>query len=215
MICPHDLPISAKCRACYLDAMANEAEIVTKGHKPRSLKLKRCKMCREQFIPRSSWQKTCGPDCAEAHSTAERQRKERKETRSRLAELDGMPKLVKRAQAAFNLFIRTRDRDQTCIDCGKPFEPNKPGGSVDAGHYLSRGSAAHLKFMEDNCHAQRKNCNRPGGATRNDYRNGLIARIGLERVEAIESDQTSRNYTRQELIDLAAHYRQKARELLK
>jgi hypothetical protein len=191
MICKHDLPISAKCRRCFDEGLAREAETVTKGHKPRS---------RKQNL---------------AKKLATDEKRDRAATKARLAELEGMPKLVKRAQAAFNAFIRARDRDQTCIDCGKPFEPNRPGGSVDAGHYLSRGSAAHLKFMEDNCHAQRKNCNRPGGATRQDYRNGLISRIGLERVEALESDQASRNYTRQELIDLAAHYRAKTRELSK
>ena len=41
---------------------------------------------------------------------------------------------------------------------------DKPGGEIDAGHYLSIGSAPHMRFIEGNVHAQRKSCNKPGGA---------------------------------------------------
>ena len=50
------------------------------------------------------------------------------------------------------------------------------------------GSAAHLRFDERNAHAQRKVCNRWGAGRAVDYRIGLVARIGLAAVEALESD---------------------------
>jgi len=218
-ICSHGLDLEHACSTCVEEGLERSA-----SHKPKSIKAKTCKVCKAKFVPRRPMQSCCSyplpcealkADQIAAKSAAKRDAERRKDTKDKLAAIEKMPVLVKRAQAAFNLFIRTRDKGQTCIDCGKPFEPNKPGGSVDAGHYLSRGSAAHLKFMEDNCHAQRKNCNMPGGATRLDYRNGLIARIGLERVEAIEADQESRNYTRHELIELAVKYRAMTRELLR
>ena len=217
--CSHGVPFEHTCSTCVEEGLERSAK-----HKPKSIKAKSCKVCKGKFIPRRPMQPACGyplpceaiwADQIAAKSAAKRDAARRKDTKDKLAEIEKMPVLVKRAQAAFNAFIRARDAGLPCIDCGKPMGPNRPGGAVDAGHYLSRGSAAHLKFMEDNCHAQRKSCNRPGGATRLDYRNGLIARIGLERVEAIEADQESRNYTRHELIELAAYYRAKTRELLK
>jgi hypothetical protein len=63
------------------------------------------------------------------------------------------------------------------------------GTTSDAGHYRSsRAVLAHLRFNEDNCHAQSKKENRYNSGNAVDYRIGLIARIGLERVEALESD---------------------------
>ncbi len=100
-----------------------------------------------------------------------------------------------------------------CIDCGKPFEPQKPGGSVDAGHYLSRGSAPHLAFDERNVHAQRKNCNRPGGATAAEYRAGLVERIGHAAVEELEADQESRRYRDDDYRRIRDEYRAKLKEL--
>ena len=100
-----------------------------------------------------------------------------------------------------------------CIDCDKPFEPQKPGGSVDAGHYLSRGSHPNLAFSEQNCFAQRKNCNRPGGTTATAFRLGVIDRIGLDAVEALESDTTPRRYRAEDYRAIRDLYRAKLKEL--
>lgn len=115
-------------------------------------------------------------------------------------------------QVVFNQYIRARDAGKPCICCGKPFEPQKIGGSVDAGHYRSRGSAPHLRFDERNVHAQRKNCNRPGGTTHDAFRAGMEARIGREALEALECDQASRDWTIEDLKALKAHYRAKLKE---
>ncbi len=45
------------------------------------------------------------------------------------------------------------------------------------------------------------------------YRLGLIQRIGLEAVEALEADNTIRKWTREELREIAATYRAKRKEL--
>lgn len=89
------------------------------------------------------------------------------------------------------------------------------GGSFDAGHYRSTGSASHLRFDPDNCHAQRKQCNRYGAGRAVDYRIGLIARIGLERVEALEANNTPHKWTADELREIKATYREKTKQLLK
>lgn len=138
-------------------------------------------------------------------------REDRVRTRQRLEAMKPLSFWVKQAQTAFNAWVRHRDitAGHGCIDCGKPFElaTGAPGGKVDAGHYLSRGSAPHLKFDERNVFAQRKNCNRPGGATRADFRAGVVARIGLAAVEALETDQTVKQYRSDDLKAIRDEYR--------
>lgn len=120
---------------------------------------------------------------------------------------------IKETQAVFNAFIRTRDQlaGHSCISSGRPLDWS--GNNVDAGHYRSRGSAPHLRFNEDNCHAQSKQDNRYGSGNAVDYRIGLIARIGIARVDALESDNTPRKWTIEELKAIKAEYKQKLKEL--
>lgn len=65
-------------------------------------------------------------------SEQEAKRKERAKTAAMRHKLETIPELTKKAQAAFNRYIRLRDREKPCISCGKPLggEPN----SYDAGH---------------------------------------------------------------------------------
>lgn len=140
---------------------------------------------------------------------------ERAETRRRKADLKTIPELIKEAQTAFNSFIRTRDAQEPCICCGRPLGEGGVGGAYDCGHWRSTGSASHLRFNEDNAHAQRKACNRWGAGRAVDYRIGLVARIGLARVEALEADNTPHKWTREELIQIRATYVQKLKDLKK
>jgi hypothetical protein len=144
---------------------------------------------------------------------AKEAQEDRKKTREKLDAMRTKPQLVKIAQVSFNKFIRERDLLKPCICCGKPLgtEPN----SFDAGHYRSVGSAPHMRFVEDNVHGQTKYCNNYLASNPVGYRKGLIERIGLARVEQIESDQTVRKYTREGLIEIARHYNAEARRLKK
>lgn len=83
----------------------------------------------------------------------------------------------------------------------------------DCGHYRSTGSASHLRFHEDNAHGQRKVCNRYGAGRAVDYRIGLIARIGIERVEALEHSNAVHKWTKDELIAITQVYRTKLKEM--
>lgn len=161
------------------------------------------------------------PECIDAYAEAEGAKAERKrqkqaraaarvekaETRRRKETIKTIPDLIKEAQVAFNSFIRERDRARPCICCGLPLGAGEVGGAFDCGHYRSTGSAPHLRFDERNAHAQRKVCNRWGAGRAVDYRIGLVARIGLEAVEALESDNQPRKWTREELISIRDHYR--------
>ncbi len=186
------------------------------------LKTRKCKACHHPFTPARSTQTACGIDCAMqlAHEkkvkVAECDRLDNvRKDRARKAKLKTRRDWEKEAQAAFNAFIRARDAGKPCICCGQPLSVGDVGGSYDCGHYRSTGSAPHLRFHEDNAHAQRKQCNRWGAGRAVDYRLGLIQRIGLERVEALEADQVPRKYTADELRAIRDLYRAKLRELVK
>lgn len=176
--------------------------------------------CSEKFTPARTGQKVCSPKCgiAIAPVNADKAKKardqmERKELRGRKEKLKRRADYVRDAQKAFNEFIRWRDRaaGHTCISSGRPLDWS--GNQTDAGHYRSTGSAPHLRFDERNCHAQSKMDNRFLSGAAVDYRLGLIKRIGLEAVEALEADQEPRRYTIEDLKAITTEYRAKVREL--
>ncbi len=173
---------------------------------------KACQHCGAEFTPRMPLQRVCGPLCASR--LVKRAKKEQAESvRKRKESIKTIPQLIKEAQIVFNAFIRARDRAQSCICCAQPLGEAAIGGGFDCGHYRSTGSASHLRFHEDNAHAQRKVCNRYGAGRAVDYRIGLIARIGLERVEALESDNTVKKWTADGLREIKAKYREKLKQL--
>ncbi|RYF30676.1 MAG: ninG protein [Comamonadaceae bacterium] len=135
-------------------------------------------------------------------------------TMERRERLKRIPDRIKEAQKVFNAWVRTRDQHQTCISCGKP-----PGDMTqlhagrDAGHYRSTGSASHLRFHEDNCHAQCVKCNQWGAGMAVDYRIRLLERIGLDRVEALEADNAVNKWTHEELKAIKSKYAAKLKEL--
>ena len=140
---------------------------------------------------------------------------ERQLTKERKEALKTRNDWIKETQVAFNAYIRERDKDQPCICCGKPLGESQVGGGYDAGHYRSTGSAPHLRFHEDNCHAQRKHCNNWKAGNAVDYRLGLIKRIGLERVEALEANNEPAKWSIDELKAIREHYKTKLKELKK
>jgi len=185
------------------------------------LKSTKCKICRKPSIP---FKQFCSPECgaelglrliekskrAEAKNVrkADKERKEKLKTRA-----DWM----REAQSAFNAYIRARDAEQPCICCRrKQTKVNGLGAhGWDAGHFLSVGSAPHLRFHEDNVHKQLVYCNRYGSGNAVNYRKGLIKRIGIERVEALERDNTPRKYTIEDLKSIKELYKFKLKELQK
>ena len=172
----------------------------------------KCKVCSCAYTKTRPMQTVCSPTCAltlARKSTEKAQAKaaaaDRKETKRKLDDMQTKPQLTKKAQTAFNAFIRARDAGKPCISCGTPLS-NEPN-TYDAGHYRSVGSAPHMRFVEDNCHGQCKHCNNYLAGNHVEYRQRLIERIGLQAVESIERDNTVRKYSHEGLIELAKHYR--------
>ena len=168
------------------------------------------------------------PACIDGYADAQQAKKERADAKAarmaakverasikaRKEAIKTIAQRIADAQIAFNAFIRERDKGKGCFVCGRPFT-DKPGQVQHAGHVRSRGAAGHLRFNEDNCFAQRKNCNRPGGTTYGAFRAGVVARIGQARVAALEADNAPRKWTREELIAIKTTYKAKLKEMKK
>lgn len=187
-------------------------------------KPKKCRApgCGKPFHPTMTTQRVCSPACALAMAKDPKLQKvaakaitkqKRQDLQERREKLKTKGEHLREAQASFNAYIRERDRlaGYACISSGRPLDWN--GNAVDAGHYRSTGAAPHLRFDENNCHAQSKHDNRYLSGNVAEYRLGLIQRIGLAAVEALEADQAPRRYTIEDLQAIKALYRQKLRDL--
>ena len=189
---------------------------------------KKCPECGEKYQPTRQMQPCCdNMECkasyAIRHIEATRKRRrmqemnvqkaDRKVIKLKLDAIKPRGKLIAEADRAFCAYIRFRDQlaGYLCISSGKPLDWS--GNNVDAGHYRSRGSAPHLRYDERNCHAQSKHDNRYISGNAVDYRIGLIARIGLAEVEALEADQKPRKYSNDDLIAINAKYVAKLKAL--
>ena len=113
-----------------------------------------------------------------------------------------------KADGAFSLFIRTRDSQSyegkafRCISCGRVL----PIEQADCGHYVNRQHMS-LRFSELNCHAQCRKCNRFMEGNIQDYRKGLIEKIGEAKVLLLEATKHITNkISNFELELLTKHY---------
>ena len=156
---------------------------------------RRCKQCRKKVPAESAFvtqlRAFCSFECLQQFTKSDKGRKtiaksSLAEMRERKQKLKTKSDYLKEAQAAFNAYIRARDAKDACISCGRWTE-DKFGGGWDAGHYRSTGSAPHLRFHLHNCHKQCVKCNRHRSGAAVDYRLRLIEKIGIEKVEALES----------------------------
>lgn len=171
-------------------------------------KPKKCGHCGEIFVPMKPLQRACGVDCAVAIGQRTRARKERAEIREAKAKAKTRGDWQREAQAEFNAFIRARDADLPCISCGRHHE-----GQYHAGHFYSVGARPNLRFDERNVHKQCSTCNAYLHGNLINYRAGLIKRIGLEALEALEADQAVKKYSIEDLKAIKATYRAKRKAL--
>ena len=211
--------------------------VAIKGSK--APKPKNCKnpACGDSFVPQRLGQAVCGYKCGLAIKDVN-QAKARKaldqigraEIQVRKEALKTRSDHLKDAEKAVRDYRRTYELSigSGCISCGESQESIlaaqgwKAGGAFDAGHFLGKGARPELRLMPNNIWLQCKSCNagsskyaRKGQTVSQAFREGLIARIGLEAVEALEADHTSRKETVEQLKAITAEYRTKTRELIK
>jgi hypothetical protein len=193
-------------KAQGLRAAADVDRITVIVPKPR--RTTRCKICTKPFFRRSITHKVCGPECAVALTKLEREQQEARERRAARQALKTRSDWLREAQAAFNAYIRERDAGQPCISCGRYHQ-----GAHDAGHYRSVGAMPALRFNEDNVHRQCVPCNQHKSGNVLEYRLGLIARIGAERVAFLEGPHEAAKYTIEDAKAIKAAYKAKLKAL--
>lgn len=199
---------------------------------------RKCAHCREWFHPTRNGQLVCSFECASAYGKeqtrkardkaireeASRKRKEEKEGRQRRRakreELKPTGYFMKKAQEAFNAYIRYRDRFLPCISCGTMNPPDLHGGQWDCGHFKTVGAHPELRFEERNAHRQCKSCNAGAGkytakeATVNQkYEAGLVVRYGQKYVDWLNGPHEMTHYRREDYIRIRDAYRNKLKEL--
>ena len=179
------------------------------------LPTRKCKNCGVTFTKTAPLQSVCSIFCAVKHAEHLRVKRERQEakndkqeTREKLAKLKPLKAYADEAQAVFNQWIRERDSHEPCISCGRFHE-----GQYHAGHYRTRGAANHLRFNEDNCHKQCSPCNNHLSGNIVNYRPRLISKIGIDRVEALENNNTPHKWTKEELIEIKRIYKEKIKQI--
>lgn len=115
---------------------------------------------------------------------------------------------LKELQTVFNSYIRARDKNKNCISCNR-----KLIGKFDAGHLYTVSGFPELRFNEDNVNGQCTHCNMHEHGAPLAYREGLIKRIGIERVEEMESLRNKQvHYSIEDLKDLIKIYKKKLKE---
>ncbi|NBM54911.1 NinG family protein [Proteus sp. G2669] len=204
----------------------------------KSLRRRRCKICREWFHPKYSNIWWCCPEHG-AELAIKRRNKEKEKALVKLKkaqrekEIKARNKLkarklavkptsyfIKQAQTAFNQYIRLRDHDEPCISCGEINPPDLHGGQWDCGHFLSVGSHPELRFDERNAYKQCKSCN--GGAGRFTHKNAsvsqkyeekLIEKFGQELVDWLRGPHELPHWRREDYIQIRDKYREKVRQL--
>lgn len=186
---------------------------------------KKCKTCKRPFKPFNTLQRTCSVTCAIEDGRKQQEKNDRKRLREFRINNRTLGDWHKLAQPEFNKFIRLRDHHQPCISCGRYDEEIKysgVGGKFDCGHYLSVGAHPELRYTETNAHKQCKSCNsgtyhhvKKNKTVSQDYRENLIERIGLEKVEWLEGPHPPANFTAEDIQNIKKLYSQKARDLAK
>lgn len=81
---------------------------------------------------------------------------------------------------------------------------------MNAGHFFSAGHHTALKFHEDNVHGQCIKCNLYDHGNLLGYQEGLIKKIGQERVDFLRNNCSRVNkWDRLELIAIIEEYKNK------
>lgn len=193
---------------------------------------RKSKVCGEKFTPQYDNIRWCCPahgaiyalelrakekikaEAKRIKAQKEAEKEGRKNRRERRLALKTKSQWRAEAQIAFNGYVRLRDAGKPCISCGRTPE-QKHGGTMDCGHYRSRGAASHLAFNLHNTAGQCVFCNRNMSGAQKAFEQGLIERIGPEKVEALNNENSTRRFDIPYLQRIKSIFTRKARALEK
>ena len=116
--------------------------------------------------------------------------------------------MLRRAQKVVNEYIRLRD-GKKCISC----KYEGTGRKWNAGHFKAQGGNSALRFHHDNIHSQCEQCNTYLSGNLVPYRENLIEKIGIEKVEWLESTKNIKKWSIDELKDIITDHKKLIKEL--
>ena len=107
------------------------------------------------------------------------------------------------SKEACHEYIRLRDKNEACICCGEPL-----GNDYHAGHFQESGNNPKLRYDEDNIHGQKSSCNIYKGGDSGYYKENLIKKIGVDRVnKLLENKGGTVKRTAQDYRDIESYYK--------
>jgi len=174
-------------------------------------KKKKCKVCPKKFEQRNSLQLACSVKCAMVLVNRQKSAKvkqQKQADRLKREALRSRSWYVKKAQAAFNKFVRFRDEKQPCISCQRHH-----AGQYHAGHYMTTGARSELRFHPANNHKQCSACNNHLSGNLVLYRKNLIEKVGPEMVVYLEDFNIPQKWTVEELKEIAQHYKEELKRI--
>ncbi len=197
------------------------------GTMKRSL-TRRCKApgCSVRFEPAQPWQtwhdEHCGAVIAlaklekiKASKAKVKRDADRKSDLARKQKLKTRSDYMREAQVAWNFYVRMRDFGLPCASCGDLMLNQKRGGVTDCSHYRSVGASPGTRFHLHNAAAACVKCNRYLGGNVAALRVGLIDRIGVAKIEALEANNEVRKFDIVYLIRIKKIFTKKAKRLIK
>jgi Bacteriophage Lambda NinG protein len=172
--------------------------------RPRKCRLK---TCRKPFVQTDSFQVWCSMPCCRELARINREKANRADYREKKEKQKTRSEWLKEAEHAVNAYVRYRDRHEPCISC------QRTDATIwNAGHFKAVGSHPELRYNLDNINKQcARPCNKDLGGNIHKYREGLIRKIGIERVEALGRPHPPAKYT----IEDAKRIKAEAKALLK
>lgn len=187
----------------------------------KEVKQKTCKnpACGAKFKPMQLGQKVCGWQCGLAIAGELRNQivarkaiaqRERREIKVRKEKLKSRADYAKEAQSAINRYVRLRDAHLGCVSCDKPATWQ---GQWHCSHFRSVGAAAHLRFNLWNMNKSCSACNNFLSGNIMAYRAALIEKIGVAKVDWLESNNTLKRHDIPYLQRLKAVFTKKAKRL--
>lgn len=163
---------------------------------------KKCKECGKLFAPQRTFQAWCSPDCAVILAKKIREKEKKNEIKQKREAIKTKADWLKEAQQWFNAWVRERDAESPCISCGRHHK-----GQYHAGHYRTVGAYPALRFNPDNVHKQCSACNEHLSGNIVEYRKGLLAKIGAERLAKLEQDHPPLKLSIEEIKAIKLNYR--------
>ena len=178
------------------------------------MKLPKCKICKNEFVKTRPLQPTCTRyecmvDYANQHLSKSVKEK-KKQARAELIDYNknDIKLRSKLAKQAVQKYVRLRDANEPCISCRKP-----TAKQWDGGHYMNSQYFSAVRFNTLNIHKQCSHCNDWNNENKQNYRIYLIDKIGLDKVQWLESQNQVVKYNAEYLNRLIKVFNKKIKRL--